>query len=597
MIRHTFQSLPVNRFDVHIVEASELMPHDPPHGVTVLKLIGECRENVSQDPERCAPGSFDIQVVAQIGEVFGNGVDVGGLFVLHPRLAAGLSEHQIIVRTLSDDRTQGCNRLGPERDLTQGHALAANGIDSLLGEPHVNTLQSGAVGSAHAAVESEQDHRFELTGGLLDQLSERGRLEHSSSLAAAQVAGADFLESFPQPDRMSEPPAFVGVVEHGNNAGAFSVVGIAPNLAQQVPPVVGKVFRPKVADQTRTGDPFQKAVNCPADIRNVAGGNVASFKALFLFLSEGVGQLLQGKGFGLGNDAWFTSIIEIAFYPVVFGERQGSVIVAAEVVEVTVDSLLESSVGAGLGGEAFDGLDLVTTCHADTLSTDGGICDSIQLSSQATSARLQNMRNPATGSVAQRLEQGTHNPVATHQPEENNADSSQIGTAPPAQSPNQSSVGSQLNTADEWLGAGQRYGRLFRAPESIKKIADVRSLPEFRLPLKICFVYFLLLRGRIAYIGMTTDLLRRITKHWDQKHGEFDEVRFLRVRIDEMESVERQLIERLKPRLNSPYKKKRRGYQLAWFGNPARQRKQMIKGLTDAVRDARKSAATGGRRS
>lgn len=58
-----------------------------------------------------------------------------------------------------------------------------------------------------------------------------------------------------------------------------------------------------------------------------------------------------------------------------------------------------------------------------------------------------------------------------------------------------------------------------------------------RMPAKISAVYFLMLRGRVMYVGQTQNLLTRIWLH--ELYKAFDEVRFIRCAPEDLEAVER----------------------------------------------------------
>jgi hypothetical protein len=59
--------------------------------------------------------------------------------------------------------------------------------------------------------------------------------------------------------------------------------------------------------------------------------------------------------------------VESVLHALVLTEGTGAVPFVTEVVELPVDALLKSTVPAGLGGEAFDRLDLVCLCAAHSL--------------------------------------------------------------------------------------------------------------------------------------------------------------------------------------------------------------------------------------
>lgn len=65
---------------------------------------------------------------------------------------------------------------------------------------------------------------------------------------------------------------------------------------------------------------------------------------------------------------------------------------------------------------------------------------------------------------------------------------------------------------------------------------------------KICCVYFLFLRGRLIYIGQTTDLIARMASH-DHEH-QHDSIRWIVCRREKLEEYEIRLIKILKPLAN-----------------------------------------------
>lgn len=68
---------------------------------------------------------------------------------------------------------------------------------------------------------------------------------------------------------------------------------------------------------------------------------------------------------------------------------------------------------------------------------------------------------------------------------------------------------------------------------------------------KICCIYFLFTRGKLIYIGQTTDLRNRMLSHtFNYLH---DSIRYIRCRPEKLEEYEKRLIKILKPLANQAF--------------------------------------------
>lgn len=66
----------------------------------------------------------------------------------------------------------------------------------------------------------------------------------------------------------------------------------------------------------------------------------------------------------------------------------------------------------------------------------------------------------------------------------------------------------------------------------------------------LCGIYFLLNRGEIVYVGQTTNILRRLIRHNQERTKVYDAVSFLACRPDELDDLELVYVEALVPRHN-----------------------------------------------
>lgn len=73
-----------------------------------------------------------------------------------------------------------------------------------------------------------------------------------------------------------------------------------------------------------------------------------------------------------------------------------------------------------------------------------------------------------------------------------------------------------------------------------------------------CGIYFLLLNGRVIYVGQSTSIARRAKTH--RKTLAFDEVQFIEVEADKLDEAERKFILELKPEKNGSMRDGRRDY-------------------------------------
>lgn len=87
--------------------------------------------------------------------------------------------------------------------------------------------------------------------------------------------------------------------------------------------------------------------------------------------------------------------------------------------------------------------------------------------------------------------------------------------------------------------------------DEVKNI--VLQLPVFQEVEPITAVYFLMRDYEVVYVGQTADLAARVKSHRKDKSKLFDAVRYIVVEIDQLDAVEKQLINTLNPRLNSRY--------------------------------------------
>lgn len=67
-------------------------------------------------------------------------------------------------------------------------------------------------------------------------------------------------------------------------------------------------------------------------------------------------------------------------------------------------------------------------------------------------------------------------------------------------------------------------------------------------------VYFLYCKNELVYIGKATNITRRIIEHLEDDSKVFDSVRYTKIPIDSMTSVETALIKSLKPKYNNTCK-------------------------------------------
>jgi hypothetical protein len=72
-------------------------------------------------------------------------------------------------------------------------------------------------------------------------------------------------------------------------------------------------------------------------------------------------------------------------------------------------------------------------------------------------------------------------------------------------------------------------------------------------------VYILMRQRIVIYVGQSTEPFRRVGTHYAKKH--FDEVFFIRCDQEDLDRVERETIEALKPRLNVAYNAHNRAIQ------------------------------------
>lgn len=451
MIGNTLQSLPVDDLNVGIIQASEFMAHDPAHGVPVLQFVRERAKNMTQYVEGRALVAMYPKAIAESGEFLCHGVDVGRRSILYPLITARMPEHQGVIGAIGHNDGHRFNRLGPEWHLANNHPFAPDGVDAFLFQVHVNAAKDRAVGCTKPAIESEQDHGLELSVRLLNNLSDRGWVEHAGCPVGAQLGGADLFEPFAESNRRSQPPTFVCVIKHRDDAGAFTVVGIPANLAQQVSTIVGEVFWSKVRDDSSAAHVLEKPLDGPTVVGQMSGADIAGKLPGFLLIGKQVCQLLQRQLIGIGNNAGLAACVQVVLHALVFSERSFSIAVTPEVVQMPLDSLLKPAISAGLNGELFDWFAFVTTLHADRLNSVSRFCKSIHLSSQtlvAIVAPVENtLKNQACGSVAQRLEQGTHNPVEKIDPLRKSEKADESAFAKTAQAPNRRQESSRLNTA------------------------------------------------------------------------------------------------------------------------------------------------------
>ena len=74
-------------------------------------------------------------------------------------------------------------------------------------------------------------------------------------------------------------------------------------------------------------------------------------------------------------------------------------------------------------------------------------------------------------------------------------------------------------------------------PNLLTLLGTDQTCEHLTLPEKISAVYFLMLRGRVMYVGQTRNLLARIWLH--ELYKAFDEVRFIRCLPENLDAVER----------------------------------------------------------
>ena len=81
-----------------------------------------------------------------------------------------------------------------------------------------------------------------------------------------------------------------------------------------------------------------------------------------------------------------------------------------------------------------------------------------------------------------------------------------------------------------------------------RPIGDVRKLV---LPPRICGVYFLIEDQNIVYVGQSADVVRRVNEHLDRGRIKFDMAVYLPCSLGELDEVEEDFIDALKPRYNN----------------------------------------------
>lgn len=101
-----------------------------------------------------------------------------------------------------------------------------------------------------------------------------------------------------------------------------------------------------------------------------------------------------------------------------------------------------------------------------------------------------------------------------------------------------------VDAFDRWRATAATNG----CPEHASKASDVEEPPT------ICGVYLLILRGRVVYVGQTTDLYMRLRSHRREK--DYDHARVIEVpntsrgTFRALDAAERALILALEPELN-----------------------------------------------
>ncbi len=576
MIGNTFQPRPIDVLDIHVVHAAHFVAHDSPRGVHVLQSIGQRAEGVAQGVEGHAGVSLNVQAIAQGCKFFGHFVDVARLKILHPFVAARMPEDKLIVGALGHDIAQSIDGLRPQGNVANHHPLSTDCLDSLPLQVNIFAAEYRAVGCAKSSIDAEQYHCLELSGCRVDELLNVGGLNHPVLSGSAQLGNAHLLEPLPEPHRAFNPAAFVGVVEHGDDAGTLAVEGVAADLPEQVSPIAGEVVGPQVTDQAVAAELLEEATKRPANIGQMPRGDFSGIMPRLLLVCEQVCELLEGDGLCIRRDTRAPTSVQVMLDPIIFGAGVCAVAVATEIVQVSVDSLLEPSVRAWFGWESFDWFCLVTTGHADTLASVRLICKCSQIDSQAKDAILAHMdettEKPIAGSVAQRLEQGTHNPIAENRLSENPKESAETPPAKAAQSPNKRSKSSRLNTGETTAqeSAAGHYNRQveLRDPsretyrtwlnnihsiERSLQSCGIKTPAVYRYPVEGTIyghVYLLLKKSKVVYVGQTVNLATRITVHRNKFGRRFDEVYHIYVKRDWLTAVEARLIKLLQPALN-----------------------------------------------
>lgn len=72
----------------------------------------------------------------------------------------------------------------------------------------------------------------------------------------------------------------------------------------------------------------------------------------------------------------------------------------------------------------------------------------------------------------------------------------------------------------------------------------------------ICAVYFLFSGDELVYIGQSQDVYARARHHYTRRDKEFDTWAFIEVRLPNLLSAERSLIQRYRPKYNIAHIKK-----------------------------------------
>lgn len=92
---------------------------------------------------------------------------------------------------------------------------------------------------------------------------------------------------------------------------------------------------------------------------------------------------------------------------------------------------------------------------------------------------------------------------------------------------------------------------------------EVAALPRLKVE-RCCGVYFLFAGPECVYVGKSDNVLARVRQHFPSK--DFDSFAWMNVARADLDRVEREYIETIRPRLNITHRATRAGRELAMTG-------------------------------